>query len=76
MTYDEMIAVIQAHKDGKKIQVKSRKNDVWYSSFNNQPSWNFSEFEYRVKPKPLVLWINEYEDGKIYHHRSELDALK
>lgn len=56
MTHDEMIAVIQAHKEGKQIQ--SRRGDWWIDIF--EPSWDFSKYDYRIKPeppKPREWWI-------------------
>lgn len=50
MTYDEMIAVLQAAKEGKKIQFKLRQESVreYEDTF---PIWNFDGFDYRVKPE-------------------------
>ena len=56
-TIDEMLAVIQAHKDGNQIQ-------YWYSQYGNfaengtwencagSPEFNFGGCIYRVKPTP------------------------
>ena len=56
MTHDEMIAVIQAHKDGKKIQLchKPVHHNDWIDSSN--PLWNFGNTDYRVKPVPRE-WV-------------------
>jgi hypothetical protein len=55
MSHDEIIAVIQAHRDGKPIQYRrALTNDEWqqlpggHSSWN----WNFEGYCYRVKPEP------------------------
>lgn len=49
MSYDEMIKVIQAAKDGKEIECsfKSDKTPVWYSIY--KPNFNFEAMNYRVK---------------------------
>jgi len=60
MTHDEMIAVIQAHKEGKTIQFKWRLGDIWEDFDGNMPSWNFPEGEYRIKPEPIELWAVVY----------------
>ena len=50
MTYDEMIAVITAYKDGKKIQFKHKRHIDW--KYIADPNFNFNDFEYRVMPEP------------------------
>lgn len=47
MTHDEMITVIQAHKEGKIIQCKNALLPDWTDC---DPAWNFYATEYRVKP--------------------------
>lgn len=39
-----------------------------------KPSWNFTNAEYRRKPKPLELWVNIYENGVITAHKTQEDA--
>lgn len=64
MTHDEMIAVIQAHKDGKSILFRViDSNGNWMES---NPSFDFSNYEYRIKPEPPKEWwfvknIGEHE---------------
>lgn len=59
MTDDEIIEVVQAHKEGKKIQVRVLLTSKWYKrgiddAWENMAicSWNFSDCEYRVAPEP------------------------
>jgi hypothetical protein len=54
MTHDEMIAVITHHKNGGKIEYRSKLDMTWRDAPN--PWWDFDEFDYRVKPEPLVFW--------------------
>lgn len=56
MTHDEMIAVIQAHKDGKEIEWTRKGSTVW-KRIPYQPSWDFCAGDYRVKPEPMVRYI-------------------
>ena len=51
MTHDEMIAVIQHHKDGGEVEFCSDK--FWYK-VDGIPSWDFRTYMYRpyIKPKP------------------------
>jgi hypothetical protein len=64
MTHDEMIAVIQAHKDGKVIQFRPRiVRDEWMTKPKGvAPSWNFDNTEYRIKPIPKEYWMVPYTD--------------
>jgi hypothetical protein len=53
MTDDEIIAVVQSHKDGKKIQVQSGHFHDWETlSDRCEVQWNFGLFNYRVAPEP------------------------
>lgn len=53
MTIDEMIEVLQAAKRGEVIQYRAVTYGDW---FDNPCVWNFTAWEYRVKPKPRVLY--------------------
>lgn len=52
MTHDDMIAVIQAYKDGKQIQRRT-SNGEWLDLEN--PMWYFNIGDYRVKPEEPKL---------------------
>jgi hypothetical protein len=56
MTHDEMIAVIQHHKNGGKVEFLSMSGG-WILVADNKPNWNFATTNYRPKPEPMVLWI-------------------
>lgn len=66
MTNNEMIAVIQAHEDGKAIQCRLDDLQEWRNV--TKPQWNFHEFEYRVKPEPIKpreFWlVNHMRPGE------------
>jgi len=64
MTHDEMIAVIQHHKNGGKVQGKANWTDKWTDL--DEPTFNFTNLEYRAKPEPLVLWVVLNENGDPY----------
>ena len=54
MSPQEMIDVIQAHKDGKQIQFlykteKPSSDNCWLDA--KTPTWNFTSYNYRIKPK-------------------------
>lgn len=60
MTTKEMIEIMQAYEDGKKIesrQVFLDEDEPWVDE--SCPSWNWVGFEYRVKPE---LKYRPYKD--------------
>lgn len=65
MTYDEMIAVIQAAKEGKAIeQYRRGRHDLgpWEPRTNGM-MFDFVNYLYRIKPeppKPREWWFVEY----------------
>jgi hypothetical protein len=65
MTHDEMIEVIQAHKDGKVIQRRLvRDSDTEFTDRTRKdPSMDFISFVYRPKPEPKEYWLLPYLDG-------------
>jgi hypothetical protein len=64
MTIDEMISVLQAHKDGKTTQWKAKKyGGVWTDCHN--PLFNFDTWDYRIKPEPRECWIVNELPGDI-----------
>lgn len=79
MTYDEMIAVIQAAKDGKDIEYRypHQPND-WRLVELNKDVFSFGKFEYRIKPeppKPKEIWVNEYKTAdKLLAYETEREA--
>ena len=64
MTINEMILVLQAFKDGKQIQGRAPGSKLPWSTLHIDPSWDFSRNEYRVEPKPLVIYANVYQDSE------------
>lgn len=71
MTHDEMIAVIQAHKDGKIIQSKSKGKLGKFSDVEgNDPTWNFNAADYRVKPEPHTAYAVIDKGGNTYWYNN------
>lgn len=65
---DEMIAVMQAAKDGKKIQIRRRVPPIssWISlGAATKCLWNFNEYEHRVAPEPSYRPYNNHEMLKL-----------
>jgi len=51
MTTQEQIAIMQAYVDGKQVEFCNPKSeDGW--NLIHKPSWDWSEYEYRVKVAP------------------------
>ncbi len=65
----QLLPLIKAFSEGKKIQYKSQ--DVWVDI--DRPGW-CDDVVYRVKPEPKTVWINIYPDliGGIGHETKEL----
>ncbi len=71
MTDDEIIAVVQAHKEGKKIEERCHSSSSWrHVTF---PRWNFEDCDYRVKKEPSVIYANEY-GSKVIAYKTKFDA--
>jgi hypothetical protein len=56
MTHDEMIAVIQAHKEGKTIYCKAKFKSVDKWEVSTAPGFNFNAFDYKVRKEPQVIF--------------------
>ena len=73
MTHDEMIAVIAAHRDGKKIQCQSKDGrDNWFDT--PDPAWYFAFCDYRIKPEPREWWVVTFGDGSCVGYPNKADA--
>lgn len=59
----EKIAVMQAYVDGKRIEVSLKRNDNWRDWVTDEePSWNWGVYEYRIKPEPKEPTYRPYKD--------------
>lgn len=70
MSPDEMIAVIAAHRDGKRIEMRDNNPTHERQWVDACPAllWNFSNWEYRIKPeppKPREWWALVEPNGTI-----------
>lgn len=85
-TIQEQIKLLQAVADGKTLQYqkKNSSNTHW---FDGSPTWHQNLidgcgelspvlFNWRIKPEPKVIWINEYASGADAGHYSEQAAKK
>jgi len=75
MDIEEMIEVLEAYRDGRRIQSKSRVKPEWLD--NDKPQFSFDCCEYRIAPEPLTLWANIGKDRDWYYvYTSENEARK
>ena len=77
MTHDEMIEIIQAHKDGKQIEFrKSVSKEPWRNL--DGLMFDFVLFTYRVKPnqkKILYQYNFQTATGAIYRYDKFFESL-
>ena len=59
-TTKEMIEVMQAYEEGEQIQIKPSYTTEWSEA--NFPWWNWSDFDYRVKPKKSYVPFETAEE--------------
>lgn len=57
-TLDNMIAVLQAHKEGKQIQMRGQHLKEWRDA--KVLNYNWTLYDYRVKPEAREFWVNVY----------------
>lgn len=62
--------VIKGFAEGKDVQIFGLFNE-WTDDHN--PSF-YTDVEYRLKPEPKEVWVNEYPGGLCYHYATEAEA--
>lgn len=62
-TLAEKIAVMQAAERGEEIQSLYNYGLAWED--NSDPSWDWCNFDYRVKPKPQKFWVVFSKEGYV-----------
>lgn len=76
MTDQEIIDVVAARKAGKQIQYKNKGGtSEWSNCCDNDPVWDFSSTDYRVKPEPKTIWVVTFNDGSQAVRHTEHEAL-
>ena len=75
-TLQEMIAVMQAGLDGKRIQYQDKKGVSPWQDCDHiaNLSWDWWECDYRVKPEPREFWANVYPGPRVCFHSNQRDA--
>jgi len=77
----ELLPIIQAFAEGKAIQFR-------LEGLNGDHSWNdlledermtvtfpAEDYEYRIKPEPMEIWVNVYPDKSHSTHFNRDDAI-
>lgn len=72
MTHEEMIEVINGHKQGKPVQRKYRIGSGYVWEDIEEPNWNFRDYDYRLKPEPkkLPLGPEDFPPGTVLRHKT------
>lgn len=71
----DYLPLVKAMAEGKSIQMKKLKADGWIDFHADENiSFDLPADQYRIKPEPRVIWVNEYTDGCLYLHSSEGEA--
>ena len=76
-TPEEIISVVRAFMDGKKIECRKHYCFTWQET--SRPSWNFNQYLYRVKDEPVVCYaVGEYVFfcEEIAKKRAKLESLQ
>ena len=67
MTIDEMIAVLQAAKDGRPMKYRAIGCSKWEDT--SDPRWNFVHYEYREKSVPIVRPFKNAAEFELHRDR-------
>jgi len=77
MSHDEMIAVIQAAKEGKVIEsaLNNGFGMNWSEDSEHQKDgFDFQTYIYRIKPEPRSLWVVRNQSGNLIISHETKDA--
>ena len=83
MTDDEIITVVKAHKEGKRVQFKykpTEDSDYEWFDVDHTQIWFFDKYEYRVAPEPRkprewVCFVDKNGVLREYEHAMTLQEL-
>ena len=71
-TLKERIEVMQACLDGETIEVVDNNKTGRWVVADYIPNFNWSSCNYRIKPEPMVIWVNIYPIEFCGHKTKEL----
>lgn len=81
MTHDEMIAVIEHHKKGGRLEMRIKYDSIdgrpgeWKDAQPVYIKWDFDTFDYRIKKGPVERWAVETDRGYLIFYDSHANAL-
>ena len=78
MNTKDMIEIMQAYLDGSSIEVNKHTTKYKWIPTNGSPLWDWISSDYRIKPKPKELWVNEddFEDSAVFiAYQSKAEAV-
>ena len=90
-TIEEKLAIYKAYLEGKEIEIKYLGEGEAWMPPNTRPSFNYSQYDYRVKPEPVkpavakayihtagsVQWVisNHFDNSPYYTRAPEFDIV-
>ena len=48
---------MQAHEDGKTVEIRANGSEGWNEMATGQPQWDWSGIDYRIKAEPFVRYV-------------------
>lgn len=66
----DYLPLVQALAEGRVIE--HRGSGGWYQI--NNPTFQDPPSDYRIKPEPREIWVNEYASGDEHVHESQESA--
>ena len=71
----ERTEIQQAYLDGADVQCCHTGNDSYVSlDHYSEPDFNWMINDFRVKPKPMEIWVNIYSNGQFCLHDTKEEA--
>lgn len=68
----DYLPLVQALAEGKQIQSQLDKHLKWRDT--NSPDFSMAPDQYRIKPEPREIWVNEYPFSDSVVHYTEAMA--
>jgi hypothetical protein len=65
---EEKIEVMRAFARGEKIETQHKLLNEWHP--DSTPTWDWANYNYRIKPRPKELWVVVRGEGQMNEYRS------
>lgn len=73
-TTEEKIAIMQAFiDDPQSVEMRDSRSN-WRPMIRANPTWSWGFTDYRIRPMPRRVWVNEYPSGSTRAHLTEESA--